>query len=440
MGSSKSDSPLLTWRTQDEDEQEGHYEAASSASAIFSFSTTIVGAGIMGLPATIQIVGFVPGFILIVFVALLTNKSIDFLIKYSNAAKSATYGGLMEDSFGHIGRIILHACIIISSFGTLVVYLIIMADVLSGTTSASVHHTGVLEEWAGGSTWWNKRSAVMAFTTVFVLAPLVCFRRIESLKVSSAVSVVLAILFVVSVAAIAIWKLINGDTVWLKFFPDFSDSTTDVFSCFSVVPVVVTAFVCHQCVHPILSELDKNSNPQVVVRIALALCMVIYLATSLFGYLLFGEDTESDVLSNFDADLGVSYSAVISAVVRVGYVIHLMLVFPLLHFALRLNLDGLIFPRAAALVNDTQRFFLITVCTMAVCLLGACFIPDIWDVFQVTGTTSAVVMCFVFPAILLLRDSHCIATRGEKWTAWFMVVVAVVSSIIALTGDILDWL
>jgi hypothetical protein len=52
------------------------------------------------------------------------------------------------------------------------------ADVLSGSTSSSVHHSGVLEEWAGAQTWWNGREIVMLFTILIVLLPLSLLRRV----------------------------------------------------------------------------------------------------------------------------------------------------------------------------------------------------------------------------------------------------------------------
>lgn len=431
------ESPLLPLKRHEDQQQDG-YNAASFSSAVFSLSTSIVGAGIMGLPATMRIVGLFPGLFLIIFVGFLTNASINYMLKYSNATKATTYGGLMADSFGRVGQIILQICIIINNLGLLVVYLIIIADVLSGSTSSSVHHTGVLEEWAGGQTWWNRRSVVMLFTTVFVLVPLVSFRHVDSLRLSSAMSVALAILFVLVTAAVTVWKLIDGTISSPKLFPNFNDDAFNVFDYFSVVPVVVTAFICHHCVHPILNELEKGSESQAIVRTSLVLCSTVYLATSIFGYLLFGDGTLSDVLSNFDVDLGVPYSVVFSDIVRVGYAIHLMLVFPLLHFSLRLNLDGLIFPRAGPLSQDTRRFFLLTACLIVVSFLAACFVPNIWDAFQITGSTSGVLVGYIFPGILVLRDVHGIATRGERWTSWFMVVLAIGSSVIALIGDIYD--
>lgn len=436
--------PLLLRTTQqlgeEEEQQQCGYRPASTVSGVFSLSTSIVGAGIMSLPATIRIVGVVPGFILVVFFSFFTSASVYFLLKHSKAANAATYGSAMENAFGRIGRIILHTVIVINAFGNLVVYLIIMADVLSGSTSGSVHHSGVLEEWAGGQFWWNRRSAAMAFTAVFILSPLVCVRRIDSLRVSSALSVALAIVFVVATAVICIWKIVKEEIGWPKMFPDFSDGIGSIYECFTVIPVLVTAYLCHHCVHPVLNELDMRCDPQTVVRTSLVLCTTIYVGTSLFGYLLFGDDTLSDVLSNFDVDLGVPYSNVISDIIRVGYVIHLIFVFPLLHFALRLNLDGLMFPGAAALHHDTQRFMLLTVCTMTFSLVAACFIPDIWDVFQITGSTSGILMCFVFPPSLVLRDFYDISTKGERCGAWFMLVVALASSIISLTANIVELL
>lgn len=392
----------------------------------------------MGLPATMKTIGVIPDLILIVFVGLLTNASVGYMLKYSDAAKVNTYGGLMADSYGRFGRILLQICVIINNFGLLVVYLIIIADVLSGSTTSSTHHSGVLEEWAGGQTWWNRRVVVMLFTTVFILVPLVSFRHVDSLRLSSALSVALAVLFVFVTAAITIYKLAAGSISTPKLFPELKFDASTIFNYFSVVPVVVTAYICHHCVHPILNELEKTSNPRTVIQTSLSLCTTIYLATSLFGYLLFEDDTLSDVLSNFDVDLGIPYSTILSDIIRVGYAIHLMLVFPLLHFALRLNLDGLIFPRAVPLSRDTRRFFLLTACLVISSYLGASFVPDIWDAFQITGSTSAVCLGFIFPGILVLRDIHGIATRPEKWLAWFMVILATGASIIALTGDIYD--
>ena len=124
---------------------------------------------------------------------------------------------------------------------------------------------------------------------------------------------------------------------------------------------------------------------------------------SFFGFLLFGDGTLDDVLANFDTNLGIPYSSLLNDAVRVSYAGHLMLVFPIVFYPLRLNLDGLLFPSARPLVLDNLRFALITIGLITTIFLGANFIPSIWDAFQFTGATAAVCIGFIFPAAITLR-------------------------------------
>lgn len=141
-------SPLLPTK-KGEDAGFDEFNGASFTGAVFNLSTTIVGAGIMALPATMKVLGLIPGIALIIFMAFLTNASIDLLLRFSRAGKSMSYGGVMEDAFGRIGRVLLQVCVLVNNIGVLVVYMIIIGDVLSGTTSDGIHHAGVLQGWFG---------------------------------------------------------------------------------------------------------------------------------------------------------------------------------------------------------------------------------------------------------------------------------------------------
>ncbi|KAL5168507.1 Amino acid transporter AVT6B [Glycine soja] len=69
-----------------------------------------------------------------------------------------------------------------------------------------------------------------------------------------------------------------------RLFPIITD-VASVLELFTVVPVLVTAYTCHYNV---------------------------YLLTSFFGFLLFGEGTLDDVLANFDTDLGIPFGSVLN--------------------------------------------------------------------------------------------------------------------------------
>jgi len=158
-------------------------------------------------------------------------------------------------------------------------------------------------------------------------------------------------------------------------------------------------------VHSIQNELEDPSRIKPVVRSALAMCSSVYVMTSLFGYLLFGDGTLDDVLANFDTDLGIPFGSVLNDAVRFSYAAHLMLVFPVVFYPLRINIDGLIFPTAPPLTSSESdlRFGSITAGLIAVIFLGANFIPSIWDAFQFTGATAAVCIGFIFPAAVILK-------------------------------------
>lgn len=156
-------------------------------------------------------------------------------------------------------------------------------------------------------------------------------------------------------------------------------------------------------VHSIDNELEDNSQIRNVIRASLTLCSSVYVMTSLFGFLLFGDATLDDVLANFDTDLGIPYGSVLNDAVRVSYAAHLMLVFPVVFYPLRLNMDGLIFPSKGPLVLDNFRFASITIGLIGTIFMAANFIPSIWDAFQFTGATAAVCLGFIFPAAVTLK-------------------------------------
>ncbi|CAK7335215.1 unnamed protein product [Dovyalis caffra] len=423
--------PLLPKRQEDVGFDE--FDGASFPGAVFNLSTTIVGAGIMALPATMKVLGLVLGVALIIFMAFLTEASIEMLLRFSRAGKTASYGGLMGDAFGKTGRVMLQVAVLVNNIGVLIVYMIIIGDVLSGTSSSGAHHAGVLEGWFGEH-WWNARTFVLLVTTLFVFFPLASFKRIDSLSFTSALSVALAVVFLVITVGITIVKLVNGSIAMPRLMPNVTDMTS-FWKLFTTVPVLVTAYICHYNVHSIDNELEDSTQIKPVVRTALALCSTVYIMTSIFGFLLFGDATLDDVLANFDTDLRIPYSSLLNDAVRVSYAAHLMLVFPIVFFPLRLNLDGLLFPSARPFHQANTRFALVTIVLISLIFLGANFIPSIWDAFQFTGATAAVCLGFIFPASITLRDRHNIATKRDKILCIFMIVLAVFSNAVAIYSD-----
>ncbi|KAF9674541.1 hypothetical protein SADUNF_Sadunf10G0137800 [Salix dunnii] len=553
--------PLLPKKKQGE-------KRASVHGAVFNVSTSIIGAGIMSIPATLKVLGVIPALVLIMIIAWLVDISVEFLLRYTHSGESTTYAGVMREVFGRVGSVSVQICVMITNLGCLIIYLIIIGDVLSGNVNDGSMHLGVLQEWFGFH-WWNSRAFALLFVVILVMLPLVLIRRVggfnfqplifysslknslhedlhenketilnaperlennegsctdsevkesnwnaekhekregwcdmpseaqrwlipdmrnlseltvadrckqtkgnkkakpciffpflkiersedstrsrgkrlftlvglffpESLRFSSAISVLLAVVFVGICSVMSIYALIGGKTKTPRLLPHL-DNKTSFLDLFTAVPVIVTAFTFHFNVHPISSDLGKPSDMISAVKISLLLCAGIYFSTGIFGYLLFGESIVADILVNFDQSSDTAIGALLNDTVRLSYAFHLMLAFPLLNFSLRANIDELLFPKKPLLEKDSIRFASLTLVLLVFAYLAAIAIPNIWYFFQFMGSTSAVCLAFIFPGAIVLRDVHSISTTRDKIVAAVMIILAVTTSTIALSTNI----
>lgn len=113
--------PLLPDCENDPSSQDG-----SISGAVFNISTTMIGAGIMSIPATMKVLGIIPGFVVIVLVALITDITVEFMLRYTSSGKSVTYAGMVGESFGPLGSLAVKICVIITNLGILIIYFIIL--------------------------------------------------------------------------------------------------------------------------------------------------------------------------------------------------------------------------------------------------------------------------------------------------------------------------
>ncbi|CAI9267417.1 unnamed protein product [Lactuca saligna] len=412
--------------------------ASSSGSgiygAVFNLSTSVIGAGIMALPATMKVLGLIVGLILIFLMGILSEISVELLVRFAVQSKSNSYGEVVQEALGKPARILSEICIIVNNAGVLVVYLIIIGDVMSG----SLRHTGVFDQWLGNG-FWDHRKIVILVVVIICLAPLCALNKIDSLSTTSAASVALAVVFVLVAFIVAFIKLLEGKIGTPRLTPDFG-SEKAILDLLVVIPIMSNAYVCHFNVQPIYNELENRSPQKMnkVGRLTTALCVTIYASTAIAGYLLFGKDTESDILTNFDRPLGVRFSMALTYIVRVGYVFHLVLVFPVIHFSLRQTVDALVFDGSAPLSESRKRCLGLTFVLLAVVYLGSTMIPSIWTAFKFTGATTAVSLGFTFPALIALRLSSQgpgLSSR-ERFLAWLMLSLAVMVSVVGVVGNV----
>ena len=115
-------------------------QPASVSGAVFNVATSIVGAGIMSIPAILKVLGVVPAFAMIVVIAFLAEISVEFLMRFTHSGETTTYAGVMREAFGPFGALAAQVCVIITNVGGLILYLIIIGQNLIKFLSRILNH------------------------------------------------------------------------------------------------------------------------------------------------------------------------------------------------------------------------------------------------------------------------------------------------------------
>ena len=113
----------------------GPPEGSGVSGAVFNLATSIIGAGIMALPATMKVLGLLPGLVMIVLAAFLTDASVELLMRFSRVVGAPSYGAVMGDAFGWWGRRLLQVCVVVNNVGVMIVYMIIIGKIISAMLS-----------------------------------------------------------------------------------------------------------------------------------------------------------------------------------------------------------------------------------------------------------------------------------------------------------------
>lgn len=106
----------------------GETPPASVPGAVFNLATSIIGAGIMSLPAAVKVLGVAPALVLLAGAAFLADASAEFLMRYGGTRGAWSYAAAMGDAFGRVGSAALQVCVALTTAGTLTVYLDIIGN------------------------------------------------------------------------------------------------------------------------------------------------------------------------------------------------------------------------------------------------------------------------------------------------------------------------
>jgi sodium-coupled neutral amino acid transporter 11 len=254
----------------------------------------IVGAGIIGMPYAMKCSGLITGIFLLALVGWMTDKSLRMLVDLANFHPKLrklnvhSYEDLMSFPFGKIGSNFILANMFVIAFGALVAYLLIIKDTLPPILGLD------------NGAW--QREMVLVVASLVVIVPLSMQRDMSSLAFTSLLSVTADIALIIFIAfAAPIKETVSaaggfGEVLKHEWFrPSTSFIGLGVLSC---------AMTCQHAAFIIGGSLANRTRARwaAVTYRSISISAVSTGVIGVCGYLGYLEDTQGDILNNFDPD------------------------------------------------------------------------------------------------------------------------------------------
>ncbi|CAJ1055215.1 sodium-coupled neutral amino acid transporter 3-like [Xyrichtys novacula] len=407
--------------------------------SVFNLSNAIMGSGILGLSYAMSNTGIVLFLILLMCIACLSCYSIHLLLTSAGVVGIRAYEQLGLRAFGHPGKILAAVIITLHNIGAMSSYLFIVKSELPLVIQAFLGQTSTSNDW------FMNGNYLIIIVTVCIILPLTLMKHLGYLGYTSGFSLSCMVFFLSSViykrfniacplevfGNYSVSSVIQDDTCTAKFFTINQETAY-------TIPILAFAFVCHPEVLPIYTELSNPTKRRMqnIGNVSILGMFVMYFLTAIFGYLTFYGNTEAELLHTYSK---VDPLDTLILCVRLAVLVAVTLTVPVVLFPIRRALLQLLFPGKPF---HWVRHIAIAVCLLFAVNLLVILVPNIRDIFGITGATTAPSLIFILPGLFYIRivptDREPMKSRPKIQAACF-TALGFVFMTMSLTFIGLDW-
>jgi len=175
---------------------------------------------------------------------------------------------------------------------------------------------------------------------------------------------------------------------------------------FKALSILSLAYACQSVLYPTWKELKDPTLPRmsIIIKLAMFVCGLIYFLVSLFGYLTYDADTKGNIFQSLSQNT-------LDQTLRILYSICILFHYPLIHYGIRTSLEERFFKgRDFSLI----RHVIETTVVVILSILVAIALPDLSDVFSLTGALTAFPISFIFPTAFYLKIQPFFGADEEK--------------------------
>uniref|UniRef100_A0A672ZZ87 Solute carrier family 38 member 5b n=1 Tax=Sphaeramia orbicularis TaxID=375764 RepID=A0A672ZZ87_9TELE len=404
--------------------------------SVFNLSNAIMGSGILGLSYAMSNTGIVLFLILLTCIACLSCYSVHLLLRSAGIVGIRAYEQLGLRAFGHPGKILAAVIITLHNIGAMSSYLFIVKYELPLVIQAFLGQTTSSDDW------FMNGNYLIIIVTVCVILPLAMMKHLGYLGYTSGFSLSCMVFFLSSVNALN-YRAHVGGKLHTFCTSQLYVQNDEVFLIYLqtayTIPILAFAFVCHPEVLPIYTELSNPTKKRMqnIGNVSILGMFIMYFFTATFGYLTFYENTEAELLHTYSK---VDPLDKLILCVRLAVLVAVTLTVPVVLFPIRRALQQLLFPGRPF---HWFRHVAIAVCLLFAVNLLVILVPNIRDIFGITGATTAPSLIFILPGLFYIRivptDQEPMNSRPKIQAACF-TALGFIFMTMSLTFIGIDWM
>jgi len=376
--------------------------ASANAASRLLLINYILGAGIIGMPYAIRMSGIITGTLLLILVSWMTDKSLRMLVDMANYHPKLrklnvhTYEDLASYAFGTMGSCFILFNMFVLAYGAMVAYLIIIKDTIPTII--------------GFDNGWEPE-VILIMTSLVIIVPLAMKKDMSSLAFTSLLSITVDVVLLFFIVLYSPIKATVSEAGGLGEV--LKDEWNKPLTCFIGLGVLSDAMTCQHVAFLIGGSFANRTRGR-WATVTFRSIFIVATATGVIGicgYLGFLDETQGDILNNFDPESLVANAA------RSLLAVTMFFTYPMECFVARHVLVKIMHngdedggEAFAEAVDDNSlpgwkcfgRRQLWTLVIFFLSLLPALVFDDIGPVLSVVGSLGASCVAYVAPGLVFL--------------------------------------
>lgn len=428
--------PLADLQQKQQQQQQQHHhtvlsgtddsnKGASIPNLSASLIKSIVGAGILALPAGVATLGDCPGTVLpvallvITFMGTMNAFTFAILGRVCQKTGAVTYVEAWEKTMGTDTKGVVAITVTMKTALACVAYAMILAD----SWQSLLHRSGVCD---------LSRTETLVMITTALLLPLCLQKNVKALAPFS----LMGLLGMITTACAILWRYQDGSYSEMGLYrpelilePQFGTTGPDwhgvILAC-----TLATAFVAHYNAPRFFTELQDRTIPRFnrVIASSYGFATLLFGLVSCAGFLTFGSTCQGYILNNYAPDDPVVLLA------QAAVALAITVTFPLPFVGLRDNVADILNATPSQRQEESYRVGLSCMLLLGI-IATASSVHDLALLLSIGGGTFSTAVATVFPT-LMYRASFPTAT----WETQLATLVTGIGISIGGTGVYLSLL